>query len=133
MYISDVPIAVNQIEFHPWFQRPELVDFCQESGVVVEAAAPLARAEVFEDELLQELATKYDRSIPQIVVNWALQRDVVVLPKSSSPEHIRDNFDVFEWELDEEDIAAIDERDREYPVYDTLTRDWSRETDGIPN
>ncbi|MEF8820747.1 MAG: aldo/keto reductase [Halovenus sp.] len=131
-HISDVPIAVNQIEFHPWFQRPDLVEFCQEAGVVVEAAAPLARAEVFEDDLLQDLAETYDRSIPQIVVNWALQHDIVALPKSSSPSHIRENLDVFDWELDAEDLAAIDERDREYPVYDTLTRDWSNDTYGIP-
>ncbi len=132
LHISDVPIAVNQIEFHPWFQRPELVEFCQDAGVVVEAAAPLARAELFEDELLQELATTYDKTVPQIVINWALERDTVVLPKSSSPAHIQENVDVFDWTLDDADLAAIDDRDREYAVYDTLTRDWSNNTYGIP-
>jgi diketogulonate reductase-like aldo/keto reductase len=129
-HISDVPIAVNQIEFHPWLQRPDLVDYCRESETVVEAAAPLARTEIFEDEVVQELAASYGKSPAQVVLRWALDTDVVVLPKSSSPEHVRQNAE-FDWTLDEADRERLDGRDRDRPVYDTPARDWSGDTYGI--
>jgi diketogulonate reductase-like aldo/keto reductase len=129
-HVSDVPIAVNQIEFHPWLQRPDLVQYCRETDTVVEAAAPLARTEVFADEVVQELAEEYDRSPAQVVVKWALERDVVVLPKSSSPEHVRANADL-NWTIDDEDLRRLDGRDRDRPVYDTPARDWTDDVYGI--
>ena len=129
-HISDVPIAVNQIEFHPWFQRPDLVNYCRDTDTVVEASAPLARTEIFDDPVVQNLAETYDRSPAQVVVRWGIERGVVSLPKSSTPEHIRANADL-DWEIDDEDRRALDERDRDHPVYDTGARDWTRDTYGI--
>jgi diketogulonate reductase-like aldo/keto reductase len=129
-HITAVPIAVNQVEFHPWFQRPELIEYCQDSGTVIEAAAPLARAEVFDDDVVAELASKYDKKPAQVVLRWALDRDVVVLPRSSSPGHIENNI-ATEWSLSEQDCERLTEQDRGYPVYDTPTRDWTREVYGI--
>jgi diketogulonate reductase-like aldo/keto reductase len=129
-HISDVPIAVNQIEFHPWLQRPDIVDYCRETDTVVEAAAPLARTEIFEDEVVQDLAETYDVSPAQVVIRWGIERDIVVLPKSSSPEHVRSNADL-DFELSEEDLAALDDRDRDYPVYDHPARDWTSDVYGI--
>jgi diketogulonate reductase-like aldo/keto reductase len=129
-HISDVPIAVNQIEFHPWFQRPDLVEYCRGTDTVVEAAAPLARTEVFEDEVVRDLAERYEVSPAQVVVKWAIERDIVVLPRSSSPEHVRANADL-EFAMDESDLAALDERDRDRPVYDHPARDWSSDVYGI--
>ncbi|MEF8852564.1 MAG: aldo/keto reductase [Haloarculaceae archaeon] len=129
-HISDVPIAVNQIEFHPWLQRPDLVDYCRETDTVVEAAAPLARTEIFDDEVVQDLAEKYEVSPAQVVVRWAIERDVVVLPKSSSPGHVRANADI-DFTMEESDLAALDERDRDRPVYDHPARDWSGDVYGI--
>ena len=131
VHISEVPIAVNQIEFHPWFARPELVEYCREADVVVEAAAPLARTEVLGDDLVQELADEYDRTPAQIVLRWAVEKDVVVIPKSSSADHIRENVALFDWELDEADRRRLDERDRDQPVYDTPARDWTGDVYGI--
>lgn len=130
-HIADVPIAVNQIEYHPWLQRPDLVDFCRETDTVVEAAAPLARTELFADEYITDLADKYDRSVAQIALKWALEQGVVALPKSASPAHVRENIDLFDWELDQDDIAGITERDRGHAVYDTRERDWSGDVYGI--
>jgi diketogulonate reductase-like aldo/keto reductase len=130
-HVSDVPIAVNQIEFHPWFQRPALVEYCRETDVVVEAAAPLARAEVFEDEVVRELAGEYGKTPAQIALRWALENDVVVIPKSSSPEHVRENLALFDWELEEDDRRRLDGIDRDRPVYDTPARDWSGDVYGI--
>ncbi|WP_459193826.1 aldo/keto reductase [Halosimplex sp. J119] len=130
-HVSDVPIAVNQIEFHPWFQRPDLVEYCRETDTVIEAAAPLARTEVFEDEVVQNLAERHDKNPAQIVLKWAIERDIVALPKSSSPDHIESNFELFDWSLDDEDLAALDDRDRNHPVYDHPARDWSGDVYGI--
>ncbi|EMA69935.1 aldo/keto reductase [Halorubrum distributum] len=129
-HISDVPIAVNQIEFHPWFQRPDLVDYCRETDTVVEAAAPLARTDVFGDEVVADLAEKYDKHPAQVVVRWAIDSGVVPLPRSSTPEHVRANADL-DWELDEADRRRLDERDRDAPVYDTPARDWTSDVYGI--
>ncbi|TKX75385.1 aldo/keto reductase [Halorubrum sp. GN11_10-6_MGM] len=129
-HISDVPIAVNQIEFHPWFQRPDLVDYCRESDTVIEAAAPLARTDVFGDEVVAELAEKYEVHPAQVVVRWAIDSGVVPLPRSSTPDHVRANAET-DWELDEADRRRLDERDRDAPVYDTPARDWTSDVYGI--
>jgi diketogulonate reductase-like aldo/keto reductase len=129
-HITEVPIAVNQIEFHPWFQRPDLIEYCEASDTVVEAAAPLARTEVFEDEVVQELAAKYDKSPVQVVLRWALDRGVVPLPRSSTPEHVRANAEL-DWSLDPADRERLDGRDRDQPVYDTPARDWTSDVWGI--
>ena len=130
-HVSDVPIAVNQIEYHPWNTQDDVVDYCRETDTVVEAAAPLARTAVFEDDVIRDLAETYDRSPAQIVLRWAVENDVVVLPKSSSPDHVRANVDLFDWSLDEKDHARIDGIDRHHPVYDTPARDWTGDTYGI--
>jgi diketogulonate reductase-like aldo/keto reductase len=130
-HVSDVPIAVNQIEYHPWNTQDDVVEYCRETDTVVEAAAPLGRTAVFEDEVVRELAEEYDRSPAQIVLRWAVENDVVVLPKSSSPDHVRANVDLFDWSLDEADHARIDDIDCRQPVYDTPARDWTGDTYGI--
>jgi len=129
-HVSDVPIAVNQIEFHPWFQRPDLVDYCRETDTVIEAAAPLARTDVFGDEVVAELAEKYDVHPAQVVIRWAIDRGVVPLPRSSTPAHVRANADL-DWALDDDDRRHLDERDRNAPVYDTPARDWTSDVYGI--
>ena len=129
-HISDVPIAVNQIEFHPWFQRPDLVEYCEESDTVVEAAAPLARTDVLDDEAVRDLATEYGTGPAQVVLRWAIDCGVVPLPRSSTPEHVRANADL-DWSLDPADRERLDGRDRDRPVYDTPARDWTSDTYGI--
>jgi diketogulonate reductase-like aldo/keto reductase len=86
---------------------------------------------VFADDVIQDLAEQYDKSPAQIVLKWAVENDVVVLPKSSSPEHVRQNFELFDWELDAEDRERIDAIEREQAVYDTGVNDWDNDTYGI--
>ncbi|MGW5720322.1 aldo/keto reductase [Amycolatopsis sp. NPDC003865] len=103
--------AVNQIELHPALQQAELRAYHREHGIATEAWSPLARAEVLEDPVLKELAEKHGRTAAQVVLRWHLQLGNIVFPKSSSPERIRQNIDVFGFELDDEDMAAIGELD----------------------
>lgn len=132
LHISDVPIAVNQIEFHPLFQRPALVEFCQREGVVVEAAAPLARTKILGNETVQDLAEKYDKTPAQVVLRWAIEKNIIVIPKSSSPNHIAENIDLFDWKLAEADHQRLDALDRDQAVYDTPAADWTGDVYGIP-
>ena len=115
--IADVPIAVNQIELHPWYYREGLVEYCQQHDIVVEAAAPLARTQLFDDPVLTDIADSYGKTPAQIALKWALEKDAVVLPKSSSAAHLEENIDLFGWELDADDIARIDDIDRMDNVY----------------
>lgn len=130
-HVSSVDIAVNQIEFHPLFQRPDLVDYCRETDTVIQASAPLGRTEVFDHPLVQELADTYEKSPPQIILKWEVERDVVPLPKSSSPDHVRANLDLFNWEIDEADLERLDAAEEDQPVYDYPSRDWTRYKYGI--
>ena len=102
----EVVPMVNQIEFHPGYIQKDVVDFDKEHGIVVEAWSPLGRERVFKDELLNKLAQKYGKSVAQICLAFALQMDVVPLPKSSSAERMKQNMDI-DFELEEEDFEKI--------------------------
>jgi len=116
-WIAEVPIAVNQIEFNPWYARQELVDYCQEHDIVVQAAAPLGRAAVLQDSVVQDLADKHDVMPAQVCLRWEIQKDIVVLPQSTNPDHIRANLDLFEFELDAEDMDRMDALNRGQNAY----------------
>ncbi|MGP3777955.1 aldo/keto reductase [Halanaerobium saccharolyticum] len=115
--ITQVPITVNQVEFHPWLYQKELLEVCDQNDVVLEASAPLARTEVLKDETILKLADKYDKSPAQIVLKWELQKGIVPLPKSKSKAHIEENLELFDWELHAKDVALIDNIDTEKRVY----------------
>lgn len=127
--IANVPIAANQIEFHPWYFREELVDYCHEHDIVVEAAAPLARAAILDDPVVTDIADEYDVTPAQVALKWAVDKEVVVLPKSTNPDHIRVNFDLFDWDLDAADVDRLDGIDRMENVY---WLDLDDEIYGIP-
>ncbi|PSQ65360.1 MAG: aldo/keto reductase [Bacteroidetes bacterium QH_2_64_74] len=116
--IAGVPIAVNQIEYHPWYARPDLLRYCQEHDIVVEAAAPLARGAVLDDPVITELADTHGVMPAQVVLRWAVEQGIVVLPQSTTPDHIRANLDLFDWSLDPEAVDRLDDLDRGENVYD---------------
>jgi len=130
-HISDVPIAVNQIEYHPLYQQPRLREYCSESDTVVEAAAPLARTKILDEPAICKIADDHDRSPAAVVLRWAIARDTVVLPKSTSPSHIESNLAACDWDLPEGDLAVIDELNRDEPVYHQAAYSWGRDVYGI--
>jgi methylglyoxal/glyoxal reductase len=99
---------VNQIEFHPELVQPELLQFCKENQIQPEAWRPLMKGQVNDIKLLQELAEKYQKSPVQIVLRWDIQKGVVTIPKSVTPERIIHNADIFDFELAQEDMDQID-------------------------
>lgn len=121
---SKIKPAVNQIETHPYFQRESLVKFCQKHGICVTAHTPIggaaANTQLFgsvsclDDQILKELAEKYKRTAAQIVLRWGIQRNTVVIPKSSKLERLKENFQVFDFELSREDMDRIKSMDRSY-------------------
>ncbi|KAJ4838101.1 NADP-dependent D-sorbitol-6-phosphate dehydrogenase [Turnera subulata] len=121
---SKVKPAVNQIETHPYFQRESLVKFCQKHGISVTAHTPLGGAagntewfgsqSCLDDPVLKGLAEKYKKTVAQLVLRWGIQRNTVVIPKSSKIERLKENFEVFDFELTKEDMDLIKKVDRSY-------------------
>lgn len=109
--VEVVPM-VNQLEFHPWLVQPELLAFCQQHQIQYEAWSPLMQGKVFELDTFKELAAKYQRTIAQIVLRWNLQKGVITIPKSSNPQRIVENGQLFDFELSPEDVALIDGLDQ---------------------
>lgn len=109
--IIDMEIApmVDQIEINPGFLQKETVDYCQKRGIVVEAWSPLGRGRIFNIDLLKELSEKYNRPVSQIALRWMIQHNVVVLPKSVTPARIEENMKIFDFVLEDGDMALIDE------------------------
>jgi 2,5-diketo-D-gluconate reductase A len=101
--------AVNQIETHPFNQQIETQRFLQEHNVQIESWGPFAEGKhnIFENEVLRSIADKYQKTVAQIILRWLTQREVVAIPKSVRPERIVENFNIFDFDLNSEDMAAI--------------------------
>lgn len=99
--------AVNQIEFHPGLMRQETIDFCKEKNIVVEAWAPLGKGKMLSNETLINIAKKYNKSTAQLCLKWCLQNDVIPLPKSENESRMKQNLDLFDFEITEEDMEMI--------------------------
>lgn len=106
---ASVMPMVNQLEFHPGYPQTEAVSFSQNHNILVEAWSPLGRGRIFDSTLLQNLAKKYGKTLPQICLRWALQKEICPLPKSITPSRLKENLDVFDFELSAEDIRQIDQ------------------------
>ena len=104
---SGVTPAVNQVELHPWLPQTELRAYDAAHGILTEAWSPLARGRVLGNPVLDGLAAKHGRTPAQVVLRWHLELGNVVIPKSVTPERIRENLDVFRFTLDADDMAAI--------------------------
>ncbi|WP_139652932.1 aldo/keto reductase [Raoultibacter phocaeensis] len=106
---SEIDPMVNQIEMHPGFPETETRDFCDLSGILVEAWSPLGSGRVLDDDRLLEIAANYGVTVAQLCIRWILQNGALPLPKSLTPERIRENADVFGFEISKEDMHKINE------------------------
>ncbi|GEL06726.1 aldo/keto reductase [Salisediminibacterium halotolerans] len=105
---TEIKPSVNQVEWHPRLVQTELQEFCQKHGIQVEAWSPLGRARLLDEPVLTELAEKHGKSAAQIILRWDLQKQIVTIPKSVTPERIKQNAAIFDFELTDEDIKKID-------------------------
>ena len=99
--------VINQVEVQPWLQQRALRDFDAAHGIVTEAWSPLARGRAIGDPTLEAIGAKHGKSSAQVVLRWHIEQGLVVIPKSNSIERIRENSQVFDFELDDSDLAAI--------------------------
>ncbi|KAF7587322.1 hypothetical protein BBP40_007408 [Aspergillus hancockii] len=100
-------IEVGQYELHPWLARSELVDWLRKRGTVIEAYSPLARGTRLNEPVLKKLGEKHNKTPAQILIRWSLQKGFVPLPKSVTADRIQENADVFDFELDEDDMKLL--------------------------
>jgi 2,5-diketo-D-gluconate reductase A len=109
---TDVTPAVNQIEIHPYFLNEEVRRYGEEHGIRTEAWSPIAQGAVLDDPAIGEIATRLERTPAQVVLRWHIQRESIVFPKSTTPSRIEENFDLFDFALEDSDMEAITALDK---------------------
>ena len=121
---TDIPPAVNQIELHPFLTQDELRAFCAQHGIAIEAWAPIARGRVGEDPEIASIAERIGKTAAQVVLRWHIQHGRIVFPKSVNAARIKENFDIFDFELSAEDaeiVGGLNRDERTGPDPDTFT------------
>ena len=116
---NEVVPAVNQVETHPFNQQVKANEIMKEYGVQIESWGPFAEGKngIFTNEILSKIGKKYNKSVAQVILRWLIQRDVVVIPKSVRKERIEENFNVFDFELNSEDMEKISELDKKESLF----------------
>jgi 2,5-diketo-D-gluconate reductase A len=109
---AEVTPAVNQIELHPYFLNQEVRSYGEQQGIRTEAWSPIAQGAVLDDPVITEIAARLDRTPAQVVLRWHIQRDSIVFPKSTTPSRIQENFELFDFDLADDEMAAIAGLDR---------------------
>ncbi|AZV50101.1 MULTISPECIES: glyoxal/methylglyoxal reductase [Bacillus] len=105
---AEIKPMVNQVEFHPRLTQKELRDYCKKQGIQLEAWSPLMQGQLLDNEVLTQIAEKYNKSVAQVILRWDLQHEVVTIPKSIKEHRIIENADIFDFELSQEDMDKID-------------------------
>jgi len=113
---SSVIPVINQVEFHPFLYQKELLEFCHFNQIQMEAYSPLTQGRRLDDKTLVSIGSKYSKTTAQILIRWALQHDIVVIPKSADKNHIEENTAVFDFEMSDEDMQVLDSLDEDYRV-----------------
>lgn len=101
-------LSVNQVELHPWLARADIVNWCKQRDVALEAYSPLVRGQRMDDPLLKPLKAQHSKTAAQILLRWGLQKGFVVLPKSVTPARIEENKDLYDFELSPEEMKHLE-------------------------
>ncbi|WP_404448874.1 aldo/keto reductase [Sutcliffiella horikoshii] len=105
--VAEVKPMVNQVEYHPKLSQVELLNFCKENGIQMEAWSPLMQGQLLDNEVLKEIADAHNKSVAQVILRWDLQNGVVTIPKSVKEHRIKENADIFDFELSEDEMQKI--------------------------
>lgn len=108
--------AVNQVEFHPWLFQKDLLEYCKTKSIQLEAYSPLAKGKKLDEPVLINIASKYAKTTAQVLIRWCIEHNVVVIPKSDNQKHLRENIDVFDFKLSDEDMRTLDNLDQGFVV-----------------
>jgi len=114
---NSVP-TVNQIEFSPFLYQKDLMEYCQSKNIAVEAYTPLTRGRKFKNKVVVNLSQKWGKTPAQILIRWGLQHNIIEIPKTGSKEHLIENADVFDFNLDNDDMSRLDNLNENYRVVD---------------
>ena len=101
--------AVNQVEFHPFLFKEDLLNYCKENNIILEAHSPLIHGEKLDTEIIKSIAEKYAKSSAQVLLRWSLQHGLLPLPKSSHKDRIEENLNVFDFELTDEEMKNLND------------------------
>lgn len=133
--LCEVKPAVLQTEVHPYFQERELKKFLERAGMVIQAWYPLGHGDkaLLEEPLFAELAKKYGKTNAQVILRWHIQAGNIVIPGSKNPAHIKDNFDLFDFSLTEEEMAKITALDKDTRYYTSTPEMLRRYVEMVPD
>ncbi|MBC6995658.1 aldo/keto reductase [Neolewinella lacunae] len=109
---AEIMPAVNQIEYHPYLVQSDTVNECDANGIAITAWSPLIQGKFLEEPLFAQIAERYGKTPAQVVLRWCIQNDIIVIPKSTNQQRIHENGQLFDFELEEADMVAIDELER---------------------
>ncbi|MFO7957539.1 MAG: aldo/keto reductase [Candidatus Brocadiia bacterium] len=124
--VSPAPVFCNQVEYHPYLSQEPVLECCRSSDILLVSYCPIARGRVFDDPVLQEIGEAHGKSAGQVTLRWHLQQPgVAAIPRSGSPDHIRENFDVFDFELSDKEMGRIFDLQRgERYISGSAAPDW---------
>ena len=105
---AEIMPFIDQLELHPGMPQTELVEYCKKEGICIEASSPLGSGRVLANPDLAAIAGSFGKTPAQICLRWAIQKGAVVIPKSTNPERLRQNLEIFDFELSADDMRAID-------------------------
>jgi 2,5-diketo-D-gluconate reductase B len=115
---TDIPITMNQVEYHPYLNQERLLTFCNENNITLTAYCPIARGDVINDPIFQNLAKVHSKTATQVTLRWLLQKGIVAIPKSGNPDRQRENLEVFGWELSADEMTQINGIQKQYRLLD---------------
>jgi diketogulonate reductase-like aldo/keto reductase len=124
MAVAKIQPVVNQVQLSPFKYRRKLLEACEERGVALEAYSPLGTGRHLSDERVRHIAERIGRTPAQVLLRWCLQRDLVVIPKSTHRDRIEENAQIFDFELSDEDMAELDALDETGGTDRALERKW---------
>lgn len=107
---GEVPV-LNQVELHPQFQQKELRAFHLKHGIRTECWSPLGQGKILENSVLTKIASKHSKSVAQVILRWHMHSDLIAIPKSATPSRIKENFEIFDFALDSDDMSLIESLD----------------------
>ncbi|HJQ08115.1 MAG TPA: aldo/keto reductase [Candidatus Saccharimonadales bacterium] len=116
---NEVP-AVNQIEWSPFGHSEDMLEYCRKNNIIIQAYSPLTRTKQLDDQTIQEMASRYNKTSAQLLIRWNLQLGTVPLPKANKPEHLKENIDVFDFEISDDDMATLNGLNERYSSLGSL-------------